>query len=122
MRQKNPRWIDHNGRSWPVIGSTRALKFCIPSHAAARAYVFHRDGFRCTGCNVPARYVPPGYDGRMTLYVEDGSQYFVVDHVLTRRAGGSNTVDNMQMLCEPCNKRKIGADKAAFKAYMAAAV
>lgn len=116
-------WTDHNGRIWPVTTMRGRLKFKLPSHAALRAYVFHRDGFRCRKCPAKAASVPVGYDGRYTLVTDtrvkarNGSRSWhdvlIVDHVLTLKAGGRNHPSNLQTLCETCNKRKQVEDRLA---------
>lgn len=55
-----------------------------------REYVYQRDGGRCRICGTP--------DG---IGVE--MQY---DHIVPWSKGGMTTVDNLQLLCEPCNKSK----------------
>lgn len=115
-------WTDHKGAAWPITRSLRRLKFRYPAHAALRAYVFHRDGYRCVKCNVTAVDVPNDYTGRWALATtgrhRDGSQaLLVVDHVVTLKAGGKNEVENLQSLCELCNLRKMSEDNAASAVY-----
>lgn len=100
------------------------LKFKIACHAALRAHIFHRDGYRCVRCEAKALRVPENYDGRQTLSTDtfDGAGWrdiLVLDHILTLAAGGRNIVSNFQTLCEVCNKRKgYTEDKAARAAYL----
>ncbi|MBY0243168.1 MAG: HNH endonuclease [Burkholderiaceae bacterium] len=114
-------WTDHTGRTWPVIQSKRRLKFKYPAHAALRAYVFHRDGYKCVRCGAAAIAVPDCYDGSHTLrtntFVGEYHDILIVDHMLTLKAGGRNVVENFQTLCETCNKRKQREDKAAALAH-----
>jgi 5-methylcytosine-specific restriction endonuclease McrA len=122
-------WTDHLGREWPVVRSHRRLKFGYPAHAALRAFVFHRDGFRCVRCPAKVAVAPETYDGRQTLETDTltgkpGDRYrwadcLVVDHVLTLPAGGTSHPNNLQTLCETCNRRKQREDKAATAAYRA---
>lgn len=121
MREYGDVWTDHEGRSWPVIKSARKLKFKYPLHAAVRKYVFHRDGFRCRRCDAFAVGVPQNYDGRRALLTNTKTgagthDVLIVDHVLTLAAGGTNHPDNMQALCETCNRRKQREDRAAIAA------
>lgn len=119
-------WQDFKGRKWPVITSPRRLKFKYPSHAALRRHIFHRDGYTCVRCGASAVNVPDSYDGRSTLFtntfLRSGSRdLLILDHIRTLRAGGRSVIENLQTLCETCNKRKIKEDVAAIAAYRVAA-
>lgn len=119
-------WTDFQGRQWRVSTSHRRLKFAYPAHAALRVHVFHRDGYRCCNCGANAIDVPANYDGRNCLWTDtrlkDGSRdMLILDHILTLPAGGRNVVENLQALCETCNKRKQKHDKAMTVAYRSAA-
>jgi 5-methylcytosine-specific restriction endonuclease McrA len=119
----SPRlWTDFEGSSWPVVTSTRRLKFKYPAHAALRRHVYRRDAFTCVRCGVCALFVPLGYDGRETLYttsiLRSGyNDVLVLDHILTLQAGGTSAVENLQTLCETCNKSKQREDKEAAASF-----
>ena len=123
--QKTKRlWTDFEGASWPVITSVRRLKFKYPAHAALRRHVYRRDAFACCRCGVCALFVPIGYDGREALYttsiLRNGyHDVLVLDHILTLPAGGRNVVENLQTLCETCNRKKQREDKAAIAMFVA---
>lgn len=116
-------WTDHHGKVWPVTTMKGRLKFKLPSHAALRAYVYHRDGYRCRRCNANAVDVPANYDGRYALLTDtkvrarkgdwQWADVLILDHVLTLKAGGRNHPDNLQALCETCNKKKQREDRLA---------
>lgn len=113
-------WIDAWGRQWTVVQSPYALKFKIPCHAALRRHVFHCDNYTCRRCGAKAINIPENYTGRWTLetntFVRGTGRpdVLILDHVMTRKAGGRNIVENLQTLCETCNRRKIhGEDKEA---------
>lgn len=120
------RWRDHRGQMWLVPQTGHALKFTSrPSHAALRAFVFHRDGFACKRCPARAEVVPDNYDGQATIFTgtKTGggfSDVLVVDHVRTRKAGGTHHPRNLQTLCETCNRKKIPQDKAAAARFRSA--
>jgi 5-methylcytosine-specific restriction endonuclease McrA len=119
----NARWRDHNGKLWPVLQTVHKLKFYQPSHAALRAFVFHRDGYACKRCPAKVVVVPVEYDGRATLFTDSltGGGFgdvLIVDHKLTRKAGGKHHPRNLQALCETCNRRKIQSeDKPAIARF-----
>lgn len=111
-------WKDYAGREWPVVRSKRALKFSVPAHRALRAHIFHCDGFACVRCGAAGVNVPDDYDGSRVLFtntlVSNGFRdMLILDHILTRKAGGANVVENLQTLCETCNKGKQREDRAA---------
>lgn len=115
-------WTDYLGRVWKVVDSSRRLKFKYPAHAALRVHVFHRDGYKCCRCSTYAVEIPAGYDGRDALFTNTfvSSGYrdmLVLDHILTLRAGGRSVIENLQTLCETCNKRKLREDRAAIAAF-----
>ena len=56
----------------------------IPEHI--RMFVWQRDGGRCVTCGCRERL-----------------EY---DHIIPLAVGGSNTERNIQLLCEPCNRKK----------------
>lgn len=117
-------WTDHRGQQWPVILSSRRLKFKYPAHAALRAHVFHRDGYRCVRCGAQGIDLPIEFTGRDTLFTNTLARsgrpdVLVLDHVLTLPAGGRSTIENLQTLCDTCNKRKQPEDKAAVMAQRA---
>ena len=120
MREYAETWTDHLGRVWPVVQSCRRLKFKYPAHAALRVHVFHRDGFKCCRCPAHAIDVPAEWDGRDALSTNvRGNCGFpvllVLDHIRTLRAGGRSTVQNLQTLCETCNRRKLHEDLVVYR-------
>lgn len=79
-------------------------------------------GFKCARCTAVAVNVPANYSGRSALSTNTriksgGLDVLVLDHILTRKAGGLNVVENLQALCETCNKKKQKDDIAAAVAY-----
>lgn len=100
-------WKDAAGAVHPVIDPNTPLDFVKNrEHAALRAFVFTRDNFTCRRCGRrPAENECQNYDGTTCPWIA-GRGHLNVDHILSRRAGGSNHPDNLQTLCVPCNTRK----------------
>lgn len=99
-------WTDHLGVRRRVSRIRGSLLFSqISAHAALRAYVFHRDGFSCRACGATAVAVPDVYRGDVSLFSSNKS-HLEVDHIVSRRNGGSHHPDNLQCLCSRCNGRK----------------
>lgn len=105
-------WTDHRGVTRPVPSTLARLKFTRPGHAALRAFVMQRDGFRCMECGVEGSNIPENYDGRNAIDVSGPKRCLVVDHVLARMNGGVHHPRNLQVLCEECNARKAGNEDA----------
>jgi 5-methylcytosine-specific restriction endonuclease McrA len=107
-------WTDHKGREHKTPAGKKLHMARYPLHAALRAYVYHRDGFMCTICGakaLPMPVDPAAYDGFETLSTDRRiNQYWnallVIDHIISRRNGGSNHPSNLQTLCDPCNCAK----------------
>lgn len=74
-----------------------------------RAIIHFEIGHQCVRCSrqgVEYRLEDRGKGGlHLDLYSGDGMM-MTIDHIHPRSKGGSNTVDNYQMMCELCNSRK----------------
>jgi 5-methylcytosine-specific restriction endonuclease McrA len=66
--------------------SAESLRDRTPIPPEIRRLVWQRDGGRCVQC---------GADHDLQL-----------DHIIPVSKGGATTVDNLQILCGPCNRRK----------------
>ncbi len=90
QKQKRPTeqtWTDHAGKRWKVPQIKDRLRVHqIAGHAALKAHVVCRDGGKCKRCG--------------------SCDDLVVDHVVSRRNGGTHHPDNLQALCKPCNDSK----------------
>jgi 5-methylcytosine-specific restriction endonuclease McrA len=75
-------------RAHAALAGETAERRREPIPRAVRLAVFERDGGRCVECG-------SGFD----------IQY---DHVIPLTLGGANTVQNLQILCAPCNQSKGG--------------
>lgn len=71
-----------------------ARKRAMSRYQDLRRSVFARDGFKCRHCG--------------------GNKWLSLDHVIPKRAGGSNHPDNLQCLCHSCNSKKVKTDREQF--------
>ncbi len=79
-------FIDALGQQWRrQLADKRSASRYVPD--AIKAVVYQRDGGRCVEC---------GYTG----------PYIEFDHIWPRSKGGRSTVDNLQLLCGQCNRKK----------------
>lgn len=102
-------WVDSGGKKWRVATAGSRFTFSYPGHAALRAHVFARDGFRCVRCDWMPSAIPTPYDGRYTLLGDDVGgkrRELQLDHVYAIHNGGTNHPDNLQTLCFGCNAGK----------------
>jgi 5-methylcytosine-specific restriction endonuclease McrA len=57
-------------------------------------------------------------DGRICRYCGSDEQV-QVDHIISRKHGGTHDMDNLQVLCRSCNLRKSSKDEGSFLAQSA---
>jgi len=65
-------------------GDKHYMKEKIPEHI--RQQVLERDGYRCVAC--------------------ESNKRLSVDHIVPERHGGKASLDNLQVMCRPCNSEK----------------
>jgi tetratricopeptide (TPR) repeat protein len=85
----DPEWIDYAGlveASQAGTPGRLAERRRAPIPEDVRRAVWRRDGGRCVEC---------GSNERLEF-----------DHIIPHSLGGSDTERNLQLLCEPCNRRK----------------
>ncbi len=104
----NDIWTDINGRKRWAPQIKGSLQFKVPAHAALRAFVFHRDDYRCQSCGCRPSEIPEDFTGRYAITWVSGDDVLSlsVDHILPRKQGGSHHPDNLQTLCLSCNMSK----------------
>jgi len=88
VRERQRRAARTLERAHAALAGESAERRREPIPRAVRLAVFERDGGRCVECG-------SGFD----------IQY---DHVIPLALGGANTVQNLQILCAPCNQAKGG--------------
>lgn len=111
-------WVDDHGIVRAVPKILRRLKFKCPGHAALRAFVFRRDGFRCKSCGVEGSDVPENpdeYTGRDTIGVVGPKHCLVMDHIESGGSPRNHHPDNLQTFCDQCNARKGSFSSEEFK-------
>lgn len=88
-------WTDLNGHERPTPKIRGRLKFGkIPLHWALRVFVLLRDEYRCCLC------------GSVCASGDPRVSRLVLDHIISRRNGGSHHPLNLQAVCVSCNARK----------------
>ena len=107
FRAKNPakhkaamkRWAQANkGRVAMHARNRRAvLAGAEGTHTTAEVETLHRkQGGKCANCRVALK------------------RKYHVDHIAPLHAGGRNDIQNIQILCQPCNNRKWAKDPIRF--------
>lgn len=79
---------------WLSRGDTRAERRRRPWTRVERRIALRRDGYRCRWCGSP----------------DD----LELDHIVPFSKGGACDLDNIQILCSDCNKRKGARDPREF--------
>lgn len=79
-----------------------------------RYATFYQKGCKCVNCGKEGTYFQLDADREggnvenrrhFNLYAEDGT-LMTKDHILPKKWGGTDTIDNLQTMCEECNKAK----------------
>jgi 5-methylcytosine-specific restriction endonuclease McrA len=86
-RRENELLKNENHRLRAVLDNIKKHKKRVPS--INRHAVFVRDKYKCVECGTTPNYTP-----------------LTIDHIIPRSKGGSNDVDNLQVLCILCNQSK----------------
>jgi|LakMenE01Jun11ns_1017448.scaffolds.fasta_scaffold6056202_1 5-methylcytosine-specific restriction endonuclease McrA len=68
-----------------------------------RLYLFEMHNYVCVLCNL--KFIPPnGYNGKNTI--TNGDRWLEIDHINPISLGGSDSLNNKQILCNVCNSKK----------------
>ena len=76
-------------------------------HRGLRKQVYARDNGLCQECK------RKGKIKQLNLHTKrgDNSTMAYADHITPRKQGGTDTLDNYQLLCKPCHDRKTNEEK-----------
>lgn len=89
-------WQCNNALELPKIKTqkTRKRKKGLPKYINAhlRIAIFKKFNYTCCHCG--------------SNPIENKDIELQVDHIVARSNGGSNNIDNLQLLCRPCNYKK----------------
>ncbi len=92
-------WVDGAGRIWKTLTILGRIKYRYPAAHALRDFVFVRDRGACVSC------------------ADTNPIELVLDHIISRRNGGSHHPSNLQTLCRSCNSSKVSVvDKKGLAA------
>ena len=96
--QKMREFVQDNDDIWDSRFAT------APVSTGVRYEVLKRANKRCELCRVQEG--DEGYEDRLPLHI---------DHIEPRSKGGSNEIDNLQVLCRACNIGKSNRDDTDFR-------
>jgi len=58
-------------------------------------------------------------DGRICRYCGSDEEPLHIDHIISRKRGGTHDLENLQVLCKSCNLRKSSKEEGVFLAQVA---
>lgn len=95
----------------PKVERAPALNFRSRANREIRRAVMVRQDFTCQSCYYRPldEQIPADYDGKSAVGFwphPRADRILHVDHIVPRACGGQNVLENLQVLCEPCNVRK----------------
>ena len=77
-----------------------------PYHRSLRKQAWERDLGKCRSCGVQTN---------LQSARDNTKRIAIADHIIPRRAGGEDVLDNIQILCKPCHDKKNVEDKKYYK-------
>ncbi|MBB1308547.1 HNH endonuclease [Pseudoalteromonas sp. SR41-8] len=66
-----------------------------------REFIFHRDNFLCQICKAK---------GVLTSVELHGAYHGICDHIVPISQGGDDKIDNLQTICQSCDKEKTALE------------
>jgi 5-methylcytosine-specific restriction endonuclease McrA len=111
-------------RNWEKIraDSKRNFDGDMMKMNSLRLHTFAEKGLKCVCCGIEGKYfVKEKSQGHVSyhfnLYAVDSAGNEVLmtkDHIVAKSKGGEDHIDNMQTMCEACNKAKGNMDFSRF--------
>ena len=90
-RDNRTTWTDPTGHTWILPSfKTKLQPWKRTKHKAISDFVYARDGSKCQRCGA--------------------TRYLNIDHIIPRRARGTNHPNNLQLLCSSCHGEKTGEE------------
>ena len=98
---------------YPKGNRVKIDEYSVKCASSLRLQLFYKDDCICTECGLRASYIClesiGGQRPHFNLYgVTDSGEevLFTKDHIKPRSKGGKDLLDNLQIMCEPCNVSK----------------
>jgi hypothetical protein len=74
---------------------------------------FIKKGVKCVKCGCEGKYIGKNKQKVWAIYTEDYVQ-LTRDHIVPISKGGTNKLENLQTMCEYCNRLKSHIDNTVF--------
>lgn len=105
--------MDTGATSLMIRGITASL-------TSSRLKLFHTKGTTCVLCGLKAtcfklQKIAGSKTYHLGMYADE--IMFTQDHIVAQCLGGSNDMDNLQVMCAPCNNKKSVVENALYKIH-----
>lgn len=80
--------------------------------------MFRNKGYSCVVCGLTGTHTvlwkdhpeAKGIHADLVCYTDDGMVMMTIDHIIPKSKGGTDSLDNFQPMCYPCNHAKADLD------------